>query len=213
MIVKAEDKHCKRFYPYIRGRHDRNNASLYFLCKPIINRITMSITLVDVAHALYFIFPAYCANAAPVIFGGGRPIDAGRIFIDGKPILGSHKTVRGFFAGLIVGTLVGFVLQIVSPLQSVMIRYDVSLGFVLSLGALVGDLFDSFIKRRLGFPPGSSFPIADQLDFVVGALLFSLIVATLPDLPRILIVLILTPPIHLVTNFLAFLLGVKSTPW
>lgn len=173
----------------------------------------MPVTPVDVAHALYFIFPAYCANAAPVIFGGGHPIDAGRTFIDGKPILGSHKTVRGFFAGLIVGTLVGFVLQIVSPLQSVLFRYNASLGFVLSLGALVGDLFDSFVKRRLGIPPGSSFPIADQLDFVVGALLFSLLVTALPDLLIILIVLIITPPIHLATNFLAFVLGVKSTPW
>jgi len=190
-----------------------NNASLYFLDNPIIGRIIMSITLVDVAYALYFILPAYCANAAPVIFGGGRPIDAGRIFIDGKPILGSHKTVRGFFAGLIVGTLVGFVLQIVSPLQSVLFRYDASLGFVLSLGALVGDLFDSFIKRRLGFPPGSAFPILDQLDFIVGALIFSLMVSPLPSLHIILIVLIITPPIHLVTNFLAFLLGVKSAPW
>ena len=173
----------------------------------------MSVTLVDVAYALYFILPAYCANAAPVIFGGGAPIDFGKTFLDGKPIFGSHKTIRGFFAGLIVGTLVGFVLQIVSPLQSVLFRYDASLGFVLSLGALVGDLFDSFIKRRLGFPPGSSFPIADQLDFVVGALLFSLMVPPLPRLHIILIVLIITPPIHLVTNFLAFRLGVKSTPW
>jgi len=173
----------------------------------------MSLTLIDVAHALYFIFPAYCANSAPVIFGGGRPIDGGRTFIDGKPLLGSHKTVRGFLAGLIVGTLVGFVFQILSPLQSVLFRYNASLGFVLSLGALVGDLFDSFVKRRLGLPPGSSFPIADQLDFILGALLFSLIVPPLPQLHIILIVLFITPPIHLVTNIFAFLLGLKSTPW
>jgi len=166
----------------------------------------MSITLFDVAHALYFILPAYCANAAPVIFGGGTPIDFGKNFLDGKPIFGSHKTIRGFFAGLIVGTLVGFG-------QNAAFQFNVLLGFVLSLGALVGDLFDSFIKRRLGFPPGSSFPIADQLDFVVGALLFSLMVSPLPPVHIILIVLIITPPIHLVTNLLAFLLGVKSTPW
>jgi len=166
----------------------------------------MSITLIDVAHALYFIFPAYCANAAPVIFGGGTPMDFGRTFLDGKPIFGSHKTFRGFFAGLIVGTLVGFV-------EGAAFHFDVLLGFALSLGALVGDLFDSFVKRRLGFPPGASFPIADQLDFVVGAILFSLMVSPLPPLHIILIVLILTPPIHLVTNFLAFLVGVKSTPW
>jgi len=166
----------------------------------------MPITLVDVAHALYFIFPAYCANAAPVIFGGGTPMDFGRTFLDEKPIFGSHKTFRGFFAGLIVGTLVGFV-------QNAAFHFSALLGFALSLGALIGDLFDSFIKRRLGFPPGSSFPIADQLDFVVGAILFSLMVSPLPPLHIILIVLILTPPIHLATNFLAFLVGVKNTPW
>jgi CDP-2,3-bis-(O-geranylgeranyl)-sn-glycerol synthase len=165
--------------------------------------------IVDIAYALYFIFPAYCANAIPVIFGGGRPIDAGRTFIDGKPILGSHKTVRGFFAGLIVGTLVGFVQNAVYPLY----QSNPLLGFVLSLGALIGDLFDSFVKRRLGFPPGASFPILDQLDFVAGALLFSLMVPPLPPLNLILIIIVITPPIHLLTNVLAFLFGFKSTPW
>jgi len=166
----------------------------------------MSITFVDVAHALYFILPAYCANAAPVIFGGGTPIDFGKKFLDGKPIFGSHKTIRGFFAGLAVGTLVGLVLNAA-------FEFNVLLGFMLSLGALVGDLFDSFVKRRLGFPPGSLLLVADQLDFVVGALLFSLTVPPLLDLRTVLIVLIITPPIHLATNFLAYLLGVKSTPW
>jgi CDP-2,3-bis-(O-geranylgeranyl)-sn-glycerol synthase len=165
--------------------------------------------IVDIAYALYFIFPAYCANAIPVIFGGGRPIDAGRTFIDGKPMLGSHKTVRGFFAGLIVGTLVGFVQNAVYPLY----QSNPLLGFVLSLGALIGDLFDSFVKRRLGFPPGASFPILDQLDFVAGALLFSLMVPPLPPLNLILIIIVITPPIHLLTNVLAFLFGFKSTPW
>ena len=165
--------------------------------------------IMDIAKALYFIFPAYCANAVPVIFGGGRPIDAGRTFIDGKPILGSHKTVRGFFAGLIVGTLVGFVQNAVYPLY----QSNLLVGFVLSLGALIGDLFDSFVKRRLGFPPGASFPILDQLDFVVGALLFSLMVTPLPSLNLILIIIVITPPIHLLTNVLAFLFGFKSTPW
>ncbi len=166
---------------------------------------------VDIAYALYFIFPAYCANAVPVIFGGGRPIDAGRTFIDGKPIFGSHKTVRGFFAGLIVGTLVGFVQNGVYPLY----QSNLLLGFVLSFGALVGDLFDSFVKRRVDFPPGASFPILDQLDFVVGALLFSLMVPTLPplNLNLILIIIVITPPIHLLTNVLAFLFGFKKTPW
>ena len=156
-------------------------------------------------HALYFIFPAYCANAAPVIFGGGLPIDAGRTFVDGKPIFGSHKTIRGFLAGLIIGTLVGFSGQFVlSGEQSAF------LGFVLALGALVGDLADSFIKRRLGIRPGSPVPLADQLDFVLGALVFSLAIGRFIPTEGVVIILIVTPPIHLLTNGVAYLLGAKK---
>jgi CDP-2,3-bis-(O-geranylgeranyl)-sn-glycerol synthase len=158
--------------------------------------------------ALVFIFPAYCANAAPVIFGGGSPLDNGRFFWDGKPIFGSHKTVRGFVSGLIVGTLAGFGLSLLN------IDYSILLGFVVSLGALLGDLAEAFVKRRLGIPPGAPFPVADQLDFVVGALLFSLLVSP-PFLSWqvAVVVVLVTPPIHLLTNLLAYRMGVKKEPW
>ena len=96
-----------------------------------------------VAHSLIFIFPAYSANAVPVVFGGGLPLDLGRRLPDGQPVFGAHKTVRGFFAGLIVGTLVGLGESLVFSEQSVL------LGFALSLGALVGDISGAFLKRRL----------------------------------------------------------------
>jgi len=159
-----------------------------------------------IIDALVFIFPAYCANAVPVIFGGGRRLDGGRLFADGKPILGSNKTVRGFVSGLVVGTLVGFAMSLLN------IGYSVLLGFVVSLGALSGDLGEAFVKRRLGFVPGAAFPVADQLDFVVGALVFSLIVSP-PSLLVAGVVVIVTPPIHLLTNFLAYHMGVKKEPW
>lgn len=158
-----------------------------------------------VLDAFVFIFPAYCANAVPVIFGGGLPLDGGRNFGDGKPIFGSHKTVRGFVAGLVVGTLVGFGLSLV-------IDYSILLGFAVSLGALFGDLAEAFVKRRLGFAPGASFPVADQLDFVVGALIFSLFVSP-PSWQVALVVVVVTPPIHLLTNFIAYRIGVKKEPW
>ncbi|MEM2102912.1 MAG: CDP-2,3-bis-(O-geranylgeranyl)-sn-glycerol synthase [Candidatus Bathyarchaeia archaeon] len=158
-----------------------------------------------ILDALVFIFPAYCANAVPVIFGGGLPIDGDRLFRDGKPIFGAHKTWRGLVSGLVVGTLVGFGL-------SLLIGYNVLLGFAISLGALLGDLAEAFFKRRLGFAPGASFPVADQLDFVVGALVFSLFVSP-PTLLVAFIVLVITPPIHLLTNLLAYVVGVKKEPW
>jgi CDP-2,3-bis-(O-geranylgeranyl)-sn-glycerol synthase len=180
----------------------------------------MSVTVLDVVHALIFIFPAYFANGMPVIFGGGRSIDGGKRFLDGKPIFGSHKTFRGFFAGLIIGTLIGFVELVLFEasdrfnfLSVIPFSPSVFLGFALSIGALVGDLMDSFIKRRLNIPPGSPLPVVDQLDFVMGALLFSFAIGELPSPLVTLIVVIITPPIHLLTNFLAYLLGVKKEWW
>jgi len=161
----------------------------------------MVITIVEIGSALLFIFPAYCANAAPLIFGGGHPIDFGKIFLDGKPVFGKNKTFRGFFAGLVIGTFVGFV-------QNALFEYSILLGFMLSLGALVGGLIESFIKRRLNLPPGSSLPIADQLDFVAGAFLFSLPVSP-PSLLTMLIIIVITPPTHFLTNLLANFLGIK----
>jgi len=171
------------------------------------------ITIIDIAAALWFIFPAYCANAAPVIFGGGKPMDFGKKFFDGKPFLGSHKTFNGFLAGIIVGTLVALAQTIIYEQvlfeYGSQFQYSILLGFMLSLGALTGDLVESFIKRRLNRSPGSSLPVADQIDFILGAFLFSIPVSP-PSLLAALIILLVTIPIHLLTNLGAALLNMKN---
>jgi len=164
-----------------------------------------------VFDALYYIFPAYCANAAPVLFGGGRPVDGGRKFIDGRPILGSHKTLRGLISGILVGTLVGWAQEVLAPNVG-LTKGSTILGLMLSLGALTGDLTGSFIKRRLNLKPGESLPVSDQIGFVLGAFLFSLPVEP-PPLNYVVIVLVLTPLIHLLTNVIAYLLRLKRSPW
>jgi CDP-2,3-bis-(O-geranylgeranyl)-sn-glycerol synthase len=165
----------------------------------------------DIIHmivdALIFILPAYCANAAPVIAGGGLPIDLGRKFIDGKPIFGKNKTFRGFFVGLLVGTGVGL-------LESKIFKLPLTFGLLLSSGALFGDLAGAFLKRRIGIAPGNLLPIVDQVDFVVGALIFSLLLSPpLLTWELALTVLLITPPIHLLTNFVAYKLRLKNNPW
>ncbi len=160
-----------------------------------------------ILEALKFIFPAYCANAVPVLTGGGSPIDFGKKFSDGKPIFGKNKTFRGFFAGLVVGTGVGL-------LESIVFSYPILSGFLLSLGALTGDLFGAFWKRRLGIPPGGLFPLVDQTDFVLGAIVFSIpVFFSSLSWQLVLAVLIISPPIHVLTNFLAYKLKLKSNPW
>jgi CDP-2,3-bis-(O-geranylgeranyl)-sn-glycerol synthase len=163
-----------------------------------------------IIEALKFIFPAYCANALPVIVGGGPPLDLGKNFFDGKPIFGKNKTVRGFFFGMAIGVTVGL-------LESILFGYPLLFSVFSPLGALMGDLAGAFLKRRLGIAPGGLLPIIDQVDFVVGAILFSLPFFSLPLTitywELAIAVIIITPPIHLFTNFLAYKLKLKNNPW
>ena len=155
--------------------------------------------------SLIFILPAYCANAAPVIFGGGKPLDQGKLFLDGKPLFGNHKTVRGTVSGLLFGILTAAILYY-------LLNYDFKVGVALSIGTLVGDLSGSFIKRRLNFPPGKPFPVLDQLAFVLFAIGFAYLVSPI-KIEVIITVLLLTPIIHVLTNLFAYIFGFKKVPW
>src|SRR4030043_1718088 len=164
----------------------------------------VAVILID---ALKFIFPAYCANAVPVIAGGGRPIDFGRKFLDGKPVFGKNKTFRGFFFGLMIGLIAGYA-------ETLLFGHPLFLGLLASSGALFGDLAGAFIKRRLGLAPGGMLPIVDQVDFIVGAVLVSLPVSlSFMSWELLVAVFLLTPPIHFATNFAAYKLGLKNNPW
>jgi CDP-2,3-bis-(O-geranylgeranyl)-sn-glycerol synthase len=166
-------------------------------------------TTMDVAalvvESLKLIFPAYCANAAPVLAGGGLPLDFGKNFVDGRRVFGKNKTFRGFFFGLAIGVLVGLT-------ENFLFGYPLLFSVLSPLGALMGDLAGAFLKRRLDIAPGGVLPIVDQVDFVVGAIVFSLPLSII-SLELAIAMLIITPPIHLLTNFLAYKLKLKSNPW
>jgi len=165
----------------------------------------MNIALL-IVEALAFIFPAYCANATPVLAGGGLAMDFGKNFFDGKRVFGSNKTFRGFFFGLAVGMAVGLA-------EWWLFDYYPFLFCLLTpLGALSGDLTAAFLKRRLGIAPGDLFPIVDQVDFVVGAIVFALPLGIM-YLELAVASIIITPPIHLLTNFCAYKLKLKKNPW
>ena len=152
------------------------------------------------AETIYIYLPAYLANAAPVVLGGGGALDGDRKWLDGKPLFGDHKTIRGTMSGLAVGTLVGLAQK--SPLR----------GALLSIGAIGGDIAVSFVKRRLGLKPGMLFPIADQMGFIVFAVILSSL--TEPTAwERVVAILAVTLPIHYLTNVIAWLLKLKSDPW
>lgn len=147
--------------------------------------------------ALWYILPAYFANMSPVIFGGGRPLDMGKNFVDGRRIFGEHKTVRGFLSGVVIGTIVGI-------LQGRFLQ-----GLALSLGAMVGDCFGSFLKRRMGLVEGSSAPLLDQEGFLIFSLIFSYPIESIP-FESVVFLLAMTPLLHLLSNLIAHALGLKE---
>jgi len=175
-----------------------------------------------VATALWAMLPAYVPNNAAVLAGGGRPIDGGRTW-RGERLLGDGKTWRGTAAGTAAGVGLALALGPAAGPAGSAVGVDLP-GFPLraavglALGAMVGDVAASFLKRRSGRERGAAFPVVDQLDFVVGAL----VLAALFDpgwfgetftVPVVVAVLLVTPLLHVSTNVLAYRLGLKDEPW
>jgi CDP-2,3-bis-(O-geranylgeranyl)-sn-glycerol synthase len=175
------------------------------------------------------VIPIYTANASAVIVGGGLPIDFGKKWKDGRRILGDGKTWRGLFAGTFLGMTVGFGLAVVASYLSTseygfigLTTFEgfplmVPILFSLCFGALLGDVIESFFKRRIGKDRGQDWIPFDQLDFIIGALVFSFLISELLYLVHvtdvqwffnhitiwhILILLIVTPFIHIMANVL-----------
>ena len=158
-----------------------------------------------IVYPIIYIFPAYAANGAPVLFGGGAPLDFKRKFM-GKRIFGDNKTIRGTIAGLLIGILAG-------GLESLAFPFMLKISILLAIGAIFGDLLGSFIKRRMSFKSGRSFPIMDQFGFMVFALIFAFWLGNLPTLYGIAFIVVLTGIMHPLTNLGAHLLKLKSVPW
>jgi CDP-2,3-bis-(O-geranylgeranyl)-sn-glycerol synthase len=164
--------------------------------------------LESIAAWVAFIVPAYVANAAPVVFGGGRPLDFGRKFLDGRRVFGDGKTIAGFASGIVFGTIAG-------ALEGAVLGnalFWLQLGFVLSLGAMLGDLAGSFAKRRLGIQRGRQFFLADQLSFLIAAVLFAYPLYPL-DLYGFIFLVALTLMLHILSNFMANRIRLKRVPW
>ncbi|MGC8699821.1 MAG: CDP-2,3-bis-(O-geranylgeranyl)-sn-glycerol synthase [Candidatus Micrarchaeia archaeon] len=156
-------------------------------------------------YPIIYILPAYVANGAPVIFGGGKPLDFGKK-IKGKPIFGPHKTIRGLVFGIASGIIVG-------AIESLFLPYMLILGIALSLGTHAGDLLGSFVKRRMGKKSGANMPIIDQYLFLVFALLFAYPFGNAPGILGIVFLFVLTGILHKLTNVLAHRAKLKEVPW
>jgi CDP-2,3-bis-(O-geranylgeranyl)-sn-glycerol synthase len=109
-------------------------------------------------HILQLLALLTLANGTPIvakkIFGPrfSFPVDAGTIFFDGRPLFGPSKTIRGIFISVLLTTA-----------SASLVGLDLTIGAIVAGAAMAGDLFSSFVKRRLNSPPSSQALGLDQV--------------------------------------------------
>jgi CDP-2,3-bis-(O-geranylgeranyl)-sn-glycerol synthase len=98
------------------------------------------------------------ANGAPILIrvllnnGFNLAVDFGQKLPDTQRIFGPSKTWRGVIAALVCTAAAAWLLGL-SP----------KTGLLVAVYAILGDLFSSFIKRRLSMQPSSMAPLLDQV--------------------------------------------------
>ena len=182
-----------------------------------------------ILQALWIIIPAYVANASAVLVGGGTPIDFGKNWRDGKRILGDGKTWRGLLSGTFIGMTARFGLVVAASYINSSehhflhltnfegFPFMIPIVFSICFGALLGDIIESFFKRRIGKERGDDWIPFDQIDFILGVLFFSFVISSILQLSgimstnwfienlfpwQIIVLLIVTPFFHLTANVL-----------
>ena len=99
---------------------------------------------------LNFVILLAVANGAPLVarklFGDvlAYPLDGGRTLADGYPLFGASKTIRGVLVGVVAAAL-----------AALLLGFTWTTGLLVGAAAMAGDLFSSFLKRRMGQPPSS----------------------------------------------------------
>ncbi|MBI4167510.1 MAG: CDP-2,3-bis-(O-geranylgeranyl)-sn-glycerol synthase [Candidatus Aenigmarchaeota archaeon] len=165
-------------------------------------------------QAFWFIAPAYAANGFPPLMRGRLPLDGGKMYRK-RRLLGDGKTLEGTFGGIVFGVFIGS-LQIYGqdylPAELGLARMTFQMVFLLTLGTMAGDIGGSFAKRRMGMKRGDRALFLDQLGFLLMAFLFAAAVYV-PSLDTMVVLVLLTPVIHWLSNVFGYWIKVKRNPW
>jgi hypothetical protein len=154
------------------------------------------------------------------------PIDGRRQF-GGKRILGDNKTWRGFIVMIPATGLSFVVVRLLFTLPSIQAAeriWPLSIGQYALIGAwagfgfMMGELPNSFLKRRIGIDPGQAPThsvakafcfVLDRLDSIAGGLVALALVVPTP-LGTWFCLLLIGPVFHWSFSLLLFHLGVKA---
>jgi hypothetical protein len=154
-----------------------------------------------------------------------KPLDFG-LLVRGRRVLGDNKTWRGAFLNVvfcIVGAWIQSRIQRGAQLPTWLPLCDygrlwLPVGMALGLGATLGELPNSFLKRQLGIQPGKRrggalslfLFLYDQVDLAIGVWIF-LYPVIRPSFRFILWSTALTIPLHLLISLVGYGLGMRKT--
>lgn len=153
-----------------------------------------------------------------------KPLDFG-VPLGGEPLLGENKTFRGPFVMTVATAVSAWALAFVShpdrfPLSFTFLSRPgpaFRFGLLAGMGYSLGELPNSFVKRRLHIPAGGRPKgtgkalcyLVDQVDSVAGTVLLMWVVYSPPR--RVLAsILVLGTLVHVGIDMLLYLFGVKK---
>lgn len=172
----------------------------------------------------YFLWPCFVANMVPPIVARydccealNKPVDNG-ITLRGKRLFGGNKTWRGLVFGVGAAGLVGLLQFALEYFGLVEIKELNGIGAYLlfgvlsGLGALLGDIAESFIKRQFNIESGCPFIPFDWIDYLIGCIIFTFILMNWSTKDMIFIIafgLVLNP----LVNGIGYTLKLKKAFW
>ena len=169
-----------------------------------------------IAEALWLFLPALAANQMPGLVAhlnvpGNFPVS--------KRWLGANNTWAAYYAGPIGAVLALLVQRQFESINAAIGLFEYGrprawlIALALGLGAILGDHAKSFLKRRIGIPPGERWWPFDQLDFVAGSLTTVTPLIGRLGWGRIAVIAAAVLAIHPLGNRASHGLGLRKTPW
>jgi CDP-diglyceride synthetase len=158
-----------------------------------------------------------------LIRGLKKPLDFGAS-VGGRRLFGDNKTWRGAVV-MLVGVMAAAALLSLWPWYWHHLPGEIQdagqwlYGFLLGLGVVVGELPNSFLKRRMGIGPGTQrktaggvlLSIYDQADFVLAIWVLLLPIWTM-SVAQAAIAFVVVTVVHLGINVVGYAVGARTAP-
>ena len=147
------------------------------------------------------------ANGAPILTRAllndtfKLAVDFDQKLPDNKRIFGSSKTWRGIFSAFIVTAIAAWLLG-----------YSLQTGLLVAFYVVLGDLFSSFIKRRLSMAPSSMAPLLDQVpESLLPAYMLMSVFGL--DISAVMLLVLIFVIVELFLSHILYKWGLRKTPY